>query len=301
MQQIAEGVIYYTGIADTWQCTEPGKYICLSPVCGSFEKQKEARLVVKIAPDVKVLQDSGAFSDSLKQRLSVECAMERQEIHAIRQKYANQIEYQVTYDLLIDETWTDHDRKKRRWSVEDAEWAVEETVSAAKYYSKNSIRNLCLSLQGVNSEQYVRCAERVLEYRDTQDIIGLGGWCILGIQKGLYPDFVRTLELLFPLLERSGVQRVHIFGVLWARALGSLLWMADQYGIQVSTDSTGPVIRPIKGTYGYGEWRRMIEKPKGVENKIRLINAHVAEVINWLRDFRSTKWYGPPNLDLMVK
>jgi hypothetical protein len=43
-------------------------------------------------------------------------------------------------------------------------------------------------------------------------------------------------------LPGAGVRRVHIFGVLYLPALGGLLWLADQYGLEVSTDSTAPML-----------------------------------------------------------
>ena len=45
----------------------------------------------------------------------------------------------------------------------------------------------------------------------------------------------------------AGITHVHIFGVLWLPALGGLLWLADSYGLTVSTDSTAPLLSCTRG------------------------------------------------------
>jgi hypothetical protein len=202
-------------------------------------------------PDlVAGLLDSGAFTDPPEKRLSPEGALLRQlafEEHASamwgKPWRAHAL---VSYDLLIDETWVGRERHKRRWSVAEADRAVEETVVAARYLTECrellAPRELVLSLQGVDPIQYAECADEVLKVATSDDWIGLGGWCILGRHKKLLPVFWATLRLILPRIERAGVKHVHIFGVLWREALGGLLWLADRHGLTVSTDSTAPVL-----------------------------------------------------------
>lgn len=83
--------------------------------------------------------------------------------------------------------WQDGERSKRRWSTDAAKFAVEETIKAAHYLSSQRKRidqafghhvRLVLSAQGVNAEQYARCArELVRVMKPEEDIFGLGGWC----------------------------------------------------------------------------------------------------------------------------
>ena len=47
---------------------------------------------------------------------------------------------------------------------------------------------------------------------------------------------------MLPHVAAAGVPHVHIFGVLYQHALGGLVWLCDQHGLTVSTDSTAPVL-----------------------------------------------------------
>ena len=196
------------------------------------------------------LLDSGAFSDPIDQRLTPEQALCRQLAWEERasQLWGGpwQASYLVSYDLLIDEVWTGTTRTKRRWSRADAEWAVRETVAAAAYLAsqRGAIvpRVPVLSVQGVDAEQYADCAQQVLRYAVPGDWIGLGGWCILGRWQSWLPEFGQAMRLVLPMVAAAGITHVHLFGVLWEPALGGILWLADQYGITVSTDSTAPLL-----------------------------------------------------------
>lgn len=203
--------------------------------------------------DLEGIIDSGAFSDSLEERLTFEEALLRQlrweskasalwrepwRAHAL-----------VSYDLLIDEVWCQGIRTKERWSVQKAEEAVEVTVDAAKYLAANrevlAPRKLILSCQGVDAFQYAECVQEVLKVALPADIIGLGGWCILGCRPSWLPEFFATIRLILPLIAARGITHIHIFGVLYLPALGRLLWLADQYGLSVSTDSTRPILQAV--------------------------------------------------------
>jgi hypothetical protein len=196
------------------------------------------------------LLDSGAFSDPPAARLTPATALERQlswEERAARVWGVHvPAEALVSYDRLIDEIWVDGFRVKRRWSEAEAWSAVEETVEAAAYLASQRERlrprALVLAIQGVTAEQYVACAERVLAVAHPDDWLGLGGWCILGRWRSWLPEWFRTIQLVVPRAARSGIRRIHVFGVLYLPALGPLVWLADRYGLAVSTDSTAPLL-----------------------------------------------------------
>ena len=200
--------------------------------------------------DVIALLDSGAFSDPLDRRLTPGGALARQlaweERASARWGGPFRAHALVSYDLLIDETWTDEGRQKRRWSLGEAEWAVHQTIEAAHYLASQRTRlwprRLVLSCQGVDPLQYLACAEAILQVATPDDWVGLGGWCIIGRHKRLLPALWTTLRLVLPRVAAAGVGHVHLFGVLWQPALGGLVWLADQLGLTVSSDSTAPVL-----------------------------------------------------------
>lgn len=199
---------------------------------------------------IRCLMDSGAFSDPPHRRLSAEGALNRQ--LQMEQKWNSfcktegwTSEALVSYDLLIDETWTGSEREKRRWSLKAAESAVEVTIDAARYLvsqrERVSPRTLVLAIQGVDAFQQQMCAAEILQVARPGDWIGLGGWCILGLQRSWLGEFWRTLYAVLPLVKARGLSHVHLFGVMWVVPLGGLLWMCDQLGLSCSTDSFGPI------------------------------------------------------------
>lgn len=135
---------------------------------------------------------------------------------------------------------------KQRWSVGEAEAAVRVTVDAAEYLSRRrrdlKPRKLVLACQGVDDVQYVECVQAVLSYAEPDDTIGLGGWCILGWFRTWIPMFWQTARKVIPLIAAAGIASVHIFGVLFRPVLGGLLWLCDQHGIRLSTDSSAPLL-----------------------------------------------------------
>lgn len=288
------GIHFYCGLNEfAWNHhpVRPGDYACVAPIYGRTEKTRSTN-GVSVPIETRVLQDSGAFVDSWGQRLTFDQALTRQEQHAKAYGYEAQIEYRVSYDLLIDEVWNEGSRAKRRWSVGEAEAAVSETVAAAKFLSqhRNSLR-LCLSAQGVDASQYRRCVEHILPLMREGDILGLGGWCIIGKRPHeMMPVFHQTVETLVPLLAREGIRRVHLFGVCFAPALGFLLWHCQQQGIEVSTDSSGPSTRPTRQTdnWGYAEWIDRAYQRHPVETRGLERARHVALTIDWLAGFGQT-------------
>jgi hypothetical protein len=170
-----------------------------------------------------------------------------------------QARYIVSYDLLIDEVWTGGARHKQRWSVRDAERAVQVTIDAAHYLASRRAalapRTLILSAQGVDAIQYEECAVDVLKAAQPGDWFGFGGWCILGMRRSWMPVFWQALRRVLPLVAQAGLTHVHIFGVLWRPPLGGLLWLADQHGLTVSTDSKGPIMQTVWTTRTYSNAR----------------------------------------------
>lgn len=239
-------------------------------------------------PDgLRVLLDSGAFSDAPAARLTPATALERQLAWEARAADVwgapVAAEAIVSYDLLIDEVWSGNDRTKRRWSVADAERAVGVTVDAAAYLAARrrelAPRALVLSCQGVDAAQYTACVAAVLAHAQPGDWLGMGGWCIVGRWQSWLPEFRRTVAAIMPLAADAGLSRVHVFGVLWEPALAALVWHADQHGIAVSTDSTAPLLAATRGN-----GRKAGLRGTDFRTNIDWWRAHLAGL-------RSSRWY----------
>ena len=272
----------------------PGPLACVAPVYGKTLRTKQVNRV-KVPAGTAVIQDSGAFSDGPDERLSVEAALERQLVHADTYGYASQVTHRASYDLLIDEKWESGIRHKARWTELDAAHAVDSTVQAAAYLAHHRQGTaLILSAQGVSAQQYLACAQQIVPLLEPGDVFGLGGWCITGrLPAQILPVFRETMRLVIPFLGREGVKRVHVWGVCYAKALGELLWLCDEWGITLSTDSAGPTIKPAMGEWGYAEWRdasyqRPPPETRGLERA-----RHAAATRDWLLSFRSTPHYRP--------
>ncbi len=282
-------IVFYCGLNEKYwnhHPIEPGTHVCIAPCTSSELREKETGEVIKRAlrktqvliDDTKVqhvLLDSSAFSDRIEldergtivenKRLSFNHALERQIAHAYEFHYAHLVSELASYDLLIDEVWKDGVRSKNRWSVNAAEFAVQETVKAAGYLSSQQQRidrafghHVCLvlSAQGVEREQYKRCAEAIVPLMKHDDVFGLGGWCITGLSRHeMLPAAAAMLPEVFDVLRHAGVRRVHVFGVIIPALLGFLLYLCDSAGIHLSTDSSGPCREPAEhGRWGYGSW-----------------------------------------------
>lgn len=194
--------------------------------------------------------DSGAFSDRQKIRLTATEALRRQ--LAFEQKASKiwggpwQALALVSYDHLIDEVWVYGQRQEKRWSIAAAERAVETTIQAAAYLTSQrqalAPRRLILACQGIDAQQYEDCVAEILKVAQPQDWIGLGGWAMMGRFTSWLPEFWAACYQVIPRIAAAGIQQVHIFGVLYLPALGGLLWLCDRYGLNLSTDSTRPIL-----------------------------------------------------------
>ena len=242
---------------------------------------------------IDAILDSGAFTDPPHRRLSPAGALGRQLAWegkaSVKWGAPFRASALVSYDLLIDEVWTGATRTKRRWSVREADRAVRATVDAAAYLASRrpdlAPRALILSCQGVDRAQYAECAAGVLASAEPGDWLGLGGWCILGRWTSWLPEFFATCRAVLPMARAAGIGRAHIFGVLYLPALGGLLWLADRLGMDVSTDSTAPILACT--------W-----KGAGKLKKAGARRPYWKDNVQWWRDtlgdLRASPWYREP-------
>lgn len=294
-----DAIRLYVGVNETrWNKhpVDPDGYACVAPVYGATTRTKRKNSIW-LPPGTRTISDCGAFSDGPQDRVTPAEAMTRQLDHAKQYGYIDSIDGFATYDLLIDEMWYGGARTKRRWT-ESAAWeAVDITVDAAKFLDGNrsSIPSpLVISSQGVSPQQYMECAKRTEPYFKDGDILGLGGWCIIGKAPSLIHSFREIISEVIPYAARF-TRRVHIWGVMYAPALGHLLWECDQHGLSLSTDSTGPSIRPARGVWGYMGWSdRQYQRPS-VDVRGLHRARHVRATKEWLGSFRATPWYKDPN------
>lgn len=296
------GIKLFCGVCETAWNKHPvdcGAYACVSPVTGATVRTKKENRVA-IPEGTLVLQDSGAFQDFWGDRLSFQAALDRQRKHAEKYRYADKIIGRVSYDLLIDEVWQGGVRTKRRWTIEQAHSAILETIAAAAFLKANNTENypLFLSCQGVDAAQYMDCAKEVIPMLDNErDTLGLGGWCIIGkLPKVMMPVFRDTITQLIPYAASQGVKRVHIFGVIYPNALGELLWMCNQYGLELSTDSVAPQLKIIfSGEWGFGEWRNNAYQRAPVETRGLERAEHVRQTRKWLDNMGTNPlWHKAP-------
>lgn len=287
------GVLLYTG-ADAVSM-QGRRFNLTGRRCFSGQYGPHARFTPDEASEVTGLLDSGAFSDAPERRLTPQGALERQ-LNWERKAVAKwgrewQAEAFVSYDLLIDEKWANGKRRKERWSIHEAERAVRVTVEAASFLASQRDqlrpRSLVLACQGVDHFQYYECAAEVIRHARPGDWLGLGGWCILGRFTSWLPQFFATLNHVLPLASNAGLSRVHIFGVMYPPALGPYLWLADQLGLTVSTDSSKPAMDTTR------------KNPKKAGQREATWEKNVAWWDKRLAGLRATEHYRPPaNPDL---
>ncbi len=234
--------------------------IQLCPVRSKKAGDGSRKIIVK-RPDCKHLNfkecrnlyDSGAFPEVVADaRVTPEVSLQRQ-LDTLAQLPEFKETLLVSYDRLIDEKHHQGNRIKQRWSVEEGELAVAQTVEAAAYLNSQRSRlqnyTLVQSCQGVDAQQYLRCVEQVLSYCQKGDVLGLGGWCILGRQPSYLQTFWETINLVIPLVASSGITKIHIFGCTWYKPkkyhplppLPPLLWLCDRHHISLSTDGRSPI------------------------------------------------------------
>ncbi len=163
--------------------------------------------------------------------------------------------------------------------------AADYTIRAAKFLAKHrNGYNLALNAQGSTAQQYLHCVQQIVPLLQPDDVIGLGGWCVLGRVPSLMADFLETLALVIPFCaqeesQKSSCVRLHIFSSLGG-APGNLrpLWHLDIYRLCGS-----PSFAPRIGKWGYGSWRRnAYRRTSGIAQLQRSI------VPSWY----TLSWYG---------
>ncbi|GCE31988.1 hypothetical protein KDA_74720 [Dictyobacter alpinus] len=290
-----EAIRLYCGSAeDDWNTlpVEVGPFACISPVYGRTLATKSPNYVRLSPKTLAIVQDSGAFCDGPGQRLSFEAALRRQIKHAEQCSYADRVTHRASYDQLIDEKWDYQGRRRKsRWSEADAWEACITTIQAARFLSVHRENLRCIfSAQGVTASQYLSCVQGVLPYLQEGDMLGLGGFCILGrFPRQTMPIFREIIHEVIPFVGREGVRQIHIWGCLFAPALGELLWLCDQYGIKLSTDSAYPSLRPVLGRWGYASWADKtytLRRPPNGPELGRQRKIHCWLVRRWLANFR---------------
>lgn len=280
-----EAIRFYCGVGDaSWNgfSVIPGRYVCVSPVYGEKQRRDTS---ISLPADCDVIQDSGAYCDQHHGRLTPEDALRRQIKHAEQFSYTDQVTHRATYDRLV----------RKFVSDEDARVGVQQTVEAARWlHHHRDDTRLIITAQGKTTAQYVQCVRDLLTYFEEGDVLGLGGWAYTGKDRSftLLTLFREMARQVIPLAAEHEVKAVHVWGVLMPAALGALLWEADQYGIAVSTDSTGPVVKITMSDWGYGEWRdNRYQRPDDPEAFYHDRVHHVALTRQWLANFRSTPNY----------
>lgn len=192
--------------------------------------------------DIDVLLDSGAFQDvSQDSRLSFEGALERQLNYEEKQRFIS--ERIVSYDRLVDEQLNSEGKQiKERVDWEKGEKYVEETINAAKFLADNrnelEPRKLVLSNQGTNIQQYLDCIKEILSFSEPHDIIGFGGFCIVGQKPKLVPQYYKIISRAIPLIRKKGIKEVHLFGVGTIPILETTAQIAKRCGVNLNYDTS---------------------------------------------------------------
>lgn len=216
-------------------------YLCLNPYYNSTLK-KHSR--------VRYILDSGAFQDVKNEnRLTPEQALDRQ--LAFEKNVGRKAEAIVSYDRLVDEQIQDGVQFKERVSESLGKEYIEETIENAKYLcsQRNRLngRKLVLSCQGATSRQYMGCLKSILEIASPDDIIGLGGFCILSKSKKYETEFYEVVNEGFPMIQENGNTRVHIFGMGVFRVLVQADIYSRMNGLECSYDTSSPELNSVFG------------------------------------------------------
>ncbi len=248
--------------------------LCLNPKYG-------VRLT-RPAKGLEILLDSGAFQDINDQkRLTFEKALERQ--LAFEDRVGFRSKYIVSYDRIVDETFNkDGKRVKIRVDGRTARKYVEQTIDAAKHLADRRgelrPRRLVLSNQGVSPGQYARCVRETLSFSEKEDVIGMGGQCIIGQRPGLTKDYFQTLKNILPMLRRKRIRRLHIFGMGTFPVLIKTQALCSKFGIVPSYDTSALEINARWGKFAVpanaSEWLPSLHVTRvfGIEDKFDIFH-----------------------------
>ena len=214
--------------------------LCLNP-----------RYSAAVCRKANILLDSGAFQDVRdNQRLSFQNALQRQLVFENQQNFIS--ECIVSYDRIVDEKLEKNiGQIKERVDFKTAEKYVAETINAAKYLADNrnelKPRKLILSCQGVEINQYLNCIEEILSFSEKGDIIGFGGFCIIGQKPKYENDYFEILKKSIPLIKLKNIKRIHLFGVGVFKTLVKTEIICQKYHIQPSYDTSSYEFNGVHG------------------------------------------------------
>ncbi len=217
-----------------------GTRVCLSPLYN-----------VELERPVEVLLDSGAFQDTRQEtRVSFQGALDRQLAFETDVGFSSR--FLVSYDWMVDEASGDgRNKHKQRVSYSKSEKCVDQTISAAKYLADQRRdlipRRLVLSSQGITAPQYLRCVREILSFAQPEDVLGLGGFCIIGQVPSLKKQYYRVLEGVLPLMRKRGLRRLHLFGIGTFGALVRTHMLCRNAGIRPSYDTSSYEFNSVMG------------------------------------------------------
>lgn len=271
---------------------------------------------ISVCPRAEILVDSGAFQKKdMQNRLTPEQAFKRQRKFEYDRRPPDGRPWRlVSYDCLrgVDEelvqTASGVSRIKTRGSATTAAPAVALTIEAAEYYRKRADDvegGIAYSAQGATVEQYLACVRALLDLaRPEKDWLALGGFCIIGMQRSLLPQFLETLSQVAPLVRAAGLEQIHVLGVAFPDALVPAAAICRRESIRFSTDTAGFELQAINGcewdernigdrtgrrrgspyrhTYGPEQkWNSISPTPSGHYNPGELLVQNLERVIEW--------------------
>lgn len=95
--------------------------------------------------------------------------------------------------------------------------------------------------------QYLRCTDALLDLMHPQDWFAFGGFCIIGMQPSLKPQFAATVRAVGPRLKKKGIKRAHLLGVCAHDCIQVAVEELHKHEIDVSTDGSGPEQNSVNG------------------------------------------------------
>ncbi len=216
-------------------------YLCLNPYY---------KVTLDPGSKASYMLDSGAFQDVRSEhRLTFKQALDRQ--LNFERSVGVRAEAFVSYDRLVDEQIGDEGQFKKRVDADIGAEYVEETVKAAEFLSSKrgelDGRKLILSCQGTSTRQYLQCLGSVLDAAEPEDVIGIGGFCILSKSKAYEREFYEIIGNGFPMMRDAGIKRVHIFGMGVFRVLVQTDVFARMNGLECSYDTSAPELNAVFG------------------------------------------------------
>lgn len=200
----------------------------------------------------RVRCDSGAFQDVGQRRLSPWQALDAQLRFEEQLRWwlgdeTFHFEVVFIYDdpAGVDEAVIDGKKIKVRGTEASAALAVADTLSAARYYASQRPRiqgRIGWVGQGIDADQYAACVAAMLPLMQPHDVMGYGGFCILGrMPTRMTATFQETIARVAPLVRDSvGITHHHLLGVMYAPGIRFAAALAERLALTFATDGSGP-------------------------------------------------------------